>query len=309
MGSQLQVKGFILLTMYLLFVPLSFSQNNAKDTVKLGGFARYDEFSKTIVEAADIKVLYQYTYPVIEEGKMLQQTDTMLLIAGKNHSTFYDWSRDVKFSQLSKKFVESCKNIEGFRMVTFDKFLEMNQDAQNYSELTMKRNNAEITKNRTQGVIVTRDYDDTTIFDEPIYQLSETIPSPQWEMYDDVQMVLGYECRKATCTFAGREYIAWFTLDIPIQDGPYKFYGLPGLILKIEDTQQLYRFTAVGIEKLQNTVIISDVIPNVINCTPEQYVNIKKRMYETLTQCYLKNQIIHYYKGRTSYQVPNIEIR
>ncbi len=303
------MKPIILLTVCLLLTPYSFSQNSKKDIVKFGGFARYDEFDKKIVEPADIKVLYQYSYPVIDGDNTLQQTDTMALVAGKNHSTFYDWSRDTKFSQMSKKFIENCNNIHGFRMVEFDKFIELNQDEQNYSELTMKRNNAEITKNRSKEEIVTRDYDDTTIFDEPIYQLIEDISAQEWEMCDDVQEILGYECWKATCTFAGRKYVAWFTLEIPIQDGPYKFYGLPGLILKIEDSEQIYNFNAIGIEKLENAVIISDVIPDVINCTSEQYATIKKRMYETNICCYLNNQVVYYYKGRTSYQVPNIEVR
>jgi GLPGLI family protein len=31
---------------------------------------------------------------------------------------------------------------------------------------------------------------------------------------------------KATTEFAGRTYVAWYTTEISIADGPYKFYGL-----------------------------------------------------------------------------------
>lgn len=50
----------------------------------------------------------------------------------------------------------------------------------------------------------------------------------------------GYTCNKAGVKFAGREYVAWYTLDLPIPFGPYKFYGLPGLIVKLEETTGMY---------------------------------------------------------------------
>lgn len=51
------------------------------------------------------------------------------------------------------------------------------------------------------------------------------------------------------CYFRGRSYVAWFTMDIPIENGPWKFAGLPGLILKVYDDKKLYDFECVKIEK------------------------------------------------------------
>jgi GLPGLI family protein len=64
-------------------------------------------------------------------------------------------------------------------------------------------------------------------------------------------ILLGYNCQMARTSFAGRNYIAWFTPRIPINDGPYKFQGLPGLIVKISDTKNEHRFTLTGIQKLK----------------------------------------------------------
>jgi GLPGLI family protein len=58
----------------------------------------------------------------------------------------------------------------------------------------------------------------------------------------------GFNVQKAITDFAGRKWIAWFTADIPIPDGPYKFYGLPGLILKLEDTTGSHKFNLTGIK-------------------------------------------------------------
>ena len=62
-------------------------------------------------------------------------------------------------------------------------------------------------------------------------------------------VILGHHCQKATCHWRGRDYVAWFAPDIPIRRGPWKFGGLPGLILKIYDINKLYTFEAVAIEK------------------------------------------------------------
>jgi len=79
-------------------------------------------------------------------------------------------------------------------------------------------------------------------------QYSESIPVQNWAVSDETQTVAGYSCQKATCKFRGREYTAWFTTDIPINNGPWKFGGLPGLILKAYDKDKLFTFECVGIE-------------------------------------------------------------
>lgn len=70
-----------------------------------------------------------------------------------------------------------------------------------------------------------------------------------WKIFTDTMSVMNYICQKATCHFRGRDYIAWFTMDIPINNGPWKFSGLPGLILKISDTEKQYNFECIGIEQ------------------------------------------------------------
>lgn len=71
-----------------------------------------------------------------------------------------------------------------------------------------------------------------------------------WQILGDKQKVLNYETQKASLDFAGRTWDAWFTQAIPIQDGPYKFHGLPGLIVKMEDKTKSHTFELVGIADL-----------------------------------------------------------
>ena len=71
----------------------------------------------------------------------------------------------------------------------------------------------------------------------------------EWTLQEDTASFLGHQCQKAICRWRGRDYIAWFAPDIPVSRGPWKFGGLPGLIMKIYDVDSLYVFEAVAIEK------------------------------------------------------------
>ena len=82
-------------------------------------------------------------------------------------------------------------------------------------------------------------------------QSKEIVPNQNWKVEAGAMTIAGYSCKKATCTFRGRNYTAWFTTDIPINNGPWKFGGLPGLILKVYDDDKLYTFECVKIEKFK----------------------------------------------------------
>ena len=81
----------------------------------------------------------------------------------------------------------------------------------------------------------------------PFLVYSDSIPTLKWDFSgEDNDTIMGYECRKATTEFAGRQYTAWFAPEIPLPFGPYKFGGLPGLILKIEDGERQFVWEAIG---------------------------------------------------------------
>lgn len=82
------------------------------------------------------------------------------------------------------------------------------------------------------------------------YQIDENIML-NWELEQTTDtLISGYVCRKANTEYRGRKYNAWYTLSIPISEGPYKFKGLPGLIIKLEDTQKQHRFELSEFNKI-----------------------------------------------------------
>ncbi|MFC6269656.1 GLPGLI family protein [Frigoriflavimonas asaccharolytica] len=67
-----------------------------------------------------------------------------------------------------------------------------------------------------------------------------------WKILPERQKIEEYNTQKATVDFGGRKWTAWFSTDIPFSDGPYKFSGLPGLIVKIEDAEKNYSWLLKG---------------------------------------------------------------
>lgn len=78
-----------------------------------------------------------------------------------------------------------------------------------------------------------------------------------WNILGDKQKIGEYNTQKATTEFGGRTWTAWFSTDIPFQDGPYKFYGLPGLIVKIEDADKNYSWILQGNKKVKDYTELS----------------------------------------------------
>lgn len=66
-----------------------------------------------------------------------------------------------------------------------------------------------------------------------------------WKLIDEVKIINTISCKRAEINYKGRNWIAWYSTDIPIPYGPYKFNGLPGLIIKIRDDKGEYDFELV----------------------------------------------------------------
>lgn len=73
-----------------------------------------------------------------------------------------------------------------------------------------------------------------------------------WKIISDTKTKENWKLQKATANFGGRIWEAWFTTDIPFSEGPYKFNGLPGLIVELKDSKNNFNFELTKIEKPQN---------------------------------------------------------
>lgn len=88
------------------------------------------------------------------------------------------------------------------------------------------------------------------IFNKNVF-VTDSLNIFDWKIESDTLSVLGLKCRKASLSFRGRNYEAFFTDEIKISEGPWKFNGLPGLILKIKSLDGIYSFEAKKITRNQ----------------------------------------------------------
>ncbi|MDE6859884.1 MAG: GLPGLI family protein [Duncaniella sp.] len=112
------------------------------------------------------------------------------------------------------------------------------------------------------------------------YRYEEPIPDFGWKLVDEEKEILGFICHKATMSFRGRNYTAWYSEELPFSSGPYLFGGLPGLIFEITDDKNEYNFTLAGFENVNQPFPITITDRNVENVSREDYRKIKKAFNE-----------------------------
>jgi GLPGLI family protein len=98
------------------------------------------------------------------------------------------------------------------------------------------------------------------IFNGENFIIEDTLPVINWKISGDTKEIATYQCRKATGTFRGRNYEAWFTPAIPVPAGPWKLNGLPGLILEAADSENeiIFRLQSVTIPNPDEDISISN---------------------------------------------------
>lgn len=120
----------------------------------------------------------------------------------------------------------------------------------------------------------------------------------EWKIFPDKQKIGEYKTQKATTNFGGRQWTAWFSTDITIQDGPYKFNGLPGLIIKIEDNNRQHEFELVGIKNISTDLQYPELNAQakVISLTQEKFrelfINYRKDPAASTKQLYIQGKIM-----------------
>jgi GLPGLI family protein len=114
-----------------------------------------------------------------------------------------------------------------------------------------------------------------------MYFVSDSLYNLNWKIQPSDTLKIGkYNCTKAILNFRGRDYEAYFTEEIPISAGPWKFKSLPGLILFIKSTsgELTYSWQANKIIYPYNSNIKSEFSYKFKNKTIglEEYIKLKE---------------------------------
>ncbi|WP_246008788.1 GLPGLI family protein [Chryseobacterium lactis] len=167
--------------------------------------------------------------------------DSINLVGMKTERTFLDVKGDRSL------FISENKLIKDSLFVSFKSEIKENskKEEKDFSKLEGKRHPEPtffdyfITKNIPEHKVY---YYDRIAGKQIYYQEDRPL---KWEISNGTEKQNGYAAQKAVVNFGGRVWIAWFTKDIAVSDGPYKFSGLPGLIVKLEDENGDYKFDLV----------------------------------------------------------------
>jgi len=200
---------------------------------------------KIDVDTARLRVVYVFTQNY-SLNKSLSRTDTMALDIGDRLSEFYDMTVPDK---TIDKFIkpEKIKYLSIVHNRSDDlenMIIEKNEHQNNVFNLN-NYISTKTYKNREQNRVYTLDQSQVRGEEISIFLIEDLLPQ-QWVISSDTCRILGYLCHKATTKFRGREYEAYFTQELPVNDGPWKLYGLPGLILEAKTRDGIFHFKAIG---------------------------------------------------------------
>jgi GLPGLI family protein len=154
-------------------------------------------------------------------------------------SLFY--SSPYDFSSAGMKMVDSTQSNK--RYVYYS------------SEDTLRRY---IYKNVARSELVFETDYSLALKEKKIY--SDTLHPFNWQVHNEKRKIDSFLCTKATVFFRGRYYTAWFDDKIPISNGPWKFGGLPGLIVEIQDNEKRVFWRLQKIERT-NEILIKPPVP------------------------------------------------
>lgn len=78
------------------------------------------------------------------------------------------------------------------------------------------------------------------------FSAQDRLTDYEWTVVNETTIINGYTCKKATSKKSLVPMTAWYTEEIPVNDGPSIYWGLPGLILKVE----LGEYTVITMDKI-----------------------------------------------------------
>lgn len=215
---------------------------------------------------ADIEISYTMTSPNMRTGKLGDSTHQYILLANAKESKFY--------SPRTEQIDSLCSTPDGEA-----KFKEMQRAAVfggNLDDMPRRDGSMYVLKSTESGVM--RVYDkagmDQYVVEQPFEILEWTLVA------DSTKNVLGYDCVMATADYHGRKWTVWFTPEIPVQTGPWKLAGLPGLILEADADNGVYSFVATGIQNSDRPIMPVYLADRYEKTTRKDFLKAKRSFFD-----------------------------
>lgn len=248
------------------------SEASKAQTLTITGSGTMPISEQDTLDYTQLYVLYKQTVQTDSTNAEKRETSEMALQIGRKIS---------KYSNRKRLLSDSINRVHAI-----DGKIDMQEIQNHLARMKGAGDLSETFKNHpSAGKILYRE----GFINGPLFY-EEEIPKFGWEIAaTETLNILGYSCAKATVSFRGRVYTAWFAADVAVNNGPWKFEGLPGLILKIEDSKKQFCFEAIAIYPVSwKQPITYNIRKKEIKTTREKF-NIAKKRAEEEAITLLKN--------------------
>lgn len=205
-------------------------------TIEGGDIPPIKPVKKTVYDSARVKVYYEYDYrPDSTKADNWRHAQTVLLI-GSEYSGFADYY-SLKADSLNDAYYYAKRKPMELLVPCMSVMRNINYKYP--LAIDMTRNTATV---QLPGFINC--------------EYTQQLEPLAWTLAEGDSTIAGVHCRKATCRMGGRDWVAWYSVDYSIPQGPYLFSGLPGLIFAVRDTKNNHVFTLNGLETLPKPELI-----------------------------------------------------
>ncbi|MDR1847798.1 MAG: GLPGLI family protein [Bacteroidales bacterium] len=217
-------KNIVTLTMLVLSPYLLNAQYRCPNSTSIENYE--------VLDSADFECTYELHYLKNIKNENAISKDIKVLLIGQKISKFYSYYSlvyDSLCQQLIKKGHTSVPSNSNSGTQGYEIFKDIGTKQITYTD---------------KGTCLRGNF----IYEDNI--------DMQWNICPEKSIILDHQCQKATTKFRGRDYEVWFADNIPLSNGPWKFGGLPGLILKVRDLQNNFVFECTGIRSLKKKLPI-----------------------------------------------------
>jgi GLPGLI family protein len=149
----------------------------------------------------------------------------------------------------------------------------------------------------------------TQFYKNKMYLINDKVPDVFWMIEPESQKKIhNFTCTKAVGQFRGSEIVVYFTTDLPLPFGPWKFKGLPGVILEayVANDKQNYSFTVSKVIYPHKNDISLELSEKEKSFIPMSY----QKFYKKRTNDFLKKlEILHARSGSKARLVSTKETR
>ena len=195
-------------------------------------FAIVATHAQETIDTARFWAVYKFSYKTAPEQPDFDWMDWMYLDIGDKSTKYYNRYAEIKDSVKNEGLK---KGLSGWELFEMTKVYPVRGAAPIYYQLYDEKKTRVTTEYLVYG-----------------YVYEEPLEMPHWTLQDDTMTILGYLCHRATTHYLGRDWEVYYTTEIPLNRGPWKLWGLPGLITRATDADHYFLFEMDQFKRLSH---------------------------------------------------------